>query len=73
MRKMDVLVQSGTLFEGKLTELMNSVASHRRSIKGATAVEYAIILSLIAGVIIAVVAGLGGLLSNLYTSATQGW
>jgi Flp pilus assembly pilin Flp len=73
MQKMDALVQSGTLFDCKLTERRNSVASHSRSIKGATAVEYAIILSLIAGVIIAVVAGLGGVLSNLFTSATQGW
>jgi len=40
--------------------------------KGATAVEYAIILALIAAVIFSAVASLGSAVNNLFVSAT-GW
>jgi Flp pilus assembly pilin Flp len=41
--------------------------------QGATAVEYAIILALIAAVIFAAVASLGSAVSNLFVSASKGW
>jgi Flp pilus assembly pilin Flp len=41
--------------------------------QGATAVEYAIILALIAAVIFAAVSSLGSAVNNLFVSASQGW
>jgi pilus assembly protein Flp/PilA len=40
---------------------------------GATAVEYAIMVSLVAALVIAVVTTLGSQVSSLFQSATQGW
>jgi Flp pilus assembly pilin Flp len=41
--------------------------------QGATAVEYAIILALIAAVILTAVASVGTTVTNFFASATQGW
>ncbi|WP_344773761.1 Flp family type IVb pilin [Nocardioides panacisoli] len=41
--------------------------------RGATAVEYALLIALIAGVIVATVAVLGPQVVSFYQSATQGW
>ena len=40
---------------------------------GATAVEYAIMVSLIAAVIFSIITTLGSQVSTLFQSATQGW
>lgn len=41
--------------------------------RGATAVEYALLIALIAGTIIAAVITLGPLVADLYNDASQGW
>ena len=41
--------------------------------RGATAVEYGLLIALIAAVIVSAVAALGGRVVGLYTSATIGW
>ena len=44
-----------------------------RDERGATAVEYALLVALIAGVIVATIVTLGPLVVGLYTDASQGW
>ena len=41
--------------------------------RGATAVEYALLIALIAAVIVTTVATLGGVVVGLYDAASQGW
>jgi Flp pilus assembly pilin Flp len=41
--------------------------------KGATAVEYAIMLALVAGVIFTAVGSLGSIVQGLFESASRGW
>ena len=63
------------MIRGGINKLRRSQKSRNRREfnKGATAVEYAIILALIAAVIFSAVSSLGILLNNLFVSATQGW
>jgi Flp pilus assembly pilin Flp len=55
------------------------MATHRPLVRlaadasGATSVEYALIVSAIAGIIVAVVYVLGARTSNLYRNAMTGW
>jgi pilus assembly protein Flp/PilA len=50
-------------------------AAHRRSDqeRGATAVEYALLVALIAAVIVTTIVALGPLVQGLYAQASQGW
>jgi pilus assembly protein Flp/PilA len=50
-------------------------AAHERSggERGATAVEYALLVALIAAVIVATIVTLGPIVVGLYTDASQGW
>ncbi|MEZ0581039.1 Flp family type IVb pilin [Nocardioides sp. MH1] len=41
--------------------------------RGATAVEYALFVALIAGVIVTTILALGPIVAGLYTAASQGW
>lgn len=56
---------------------MNSREIRRRrraaTDRGATAVEYALMLALIAGVIFTAVLAFGPVVADLYASATEGW
>ena len=47
--------------------MLNKLAGFMKEEKGATAIEYALMASLIAGVIVATVGALGGNVSNLFT------
>lgn len=49
--------------------LLDTASTDAARARGATAVEYALLASLIAGVIIAVVGFLGGDVADLFTSA----
>lgn len=49
------------------------VAIDLREEEGAAAVEYGLLLALIAGVILLVVKDLGSNVSNTFSSATLGW
>ena len=41
--------------------------------RGATALEYAIMLALVAGVIVAAVSSFGGAVRGLFETASRGW
>jgi Flp pilus assembly pilin Flp len=49
--------------------------AHERSEqeRGATAVEYALLVALIAGVIVTTIVAFGPLVQGLYMDASQGW
>jgi len=72
---MNRVIKAEAMIRDRINKLKcshKSTAPHECN-KGATAVEYAIILALIAAVIISAVSSLGSLLNNLYVSASQGW
>ena len=48
-------------------------AARSASDRGASAVEYALLVAFIAGSVIATVAALGPLVTDLYAQATAGW
>ena len=51
----------------------SKLEGRHRGERGATAVEYGLLVALIAGAIIAIIAVLGPQVAGLYTDATQGW
>lgn len=54
-----------------LSELLGGLAARLRSEDGQTMAEYALLLTLIVVVTVAVVAALGGSISSIFTSVTN--
>jgi Flp pilus assembly pilin Flp len=66
-------IKAGRSSRNRFGKSKNFLSTLRKCNQGAAAVEYAIMLALVAGVIFVAVGSLGSVVRGLFESASKGW